>query len=150
MTRITFYITHHGFGHATREIEVINQLPQSVQVEIVTQVPRWLFERSINRPFDYVNLFHDPGVLQSDSLQQDLTRTRQVWKELLTHYPRQAEQESNRVLANNTRLLVGDISPFTVAVAQQARSFPPSSSPIQLGLDRTGISGNYTGISGND
>ncbi len=119
MPRICFYITSHGFGHSTREIEVISHIPNCVDVEIVTAAPEWLFERSLHRPFSYFELLHDPGIVQIDSLQQDVSQTRVTWERLLDQYPAMIQNELNRFRKNGTPdLVIGDISPFTIPLAE--------------------------------
>lgn len=114
--KIVFYITSHGFGHATREIEVISNLPELVEVEIVTTAPRWLFERSLKRAFQYTELLHDIGIVQHDSFEQDAAATYHRWMDLLDRYPAMAEKEAERLAGDDIFLLVGDVSPFVSAV----------------------------------
>jgi len=117
MTKIHYYISSHGFGHSTRAIEVINHIPSSVEVEIITSAPQWLFERSLTRPFEYRSLQHDAGILQIDCFKNDQQSTYDFWLGLLDDYPRMAEEEAGR-FKGGKNLVVGDISPFAVAVAQ--------------------------------
>ncbi len=119
MSKIHYYISSHGFGHSTRAIEVINHIPSSVEVEIITSAPQWLFDRSLIRPFEYRSLQHDAGIMQIDCLKNDQQSTYDFWNGLLDDYPRLAEEEVNRFQGGNN-LVVGDISPFAVAVAQKA------------------------------
>lgn len=121
MPRICFYISSHGFGHATREIEVINHLPERIEVEIVTAVPRWLFDHSVTRPFTYRELNHDSGIQQPNSFTQDLEGTYAHWMNLLDHYPQTAKAESQRFSSQSVNLVVGDISPFAAAVGAVTR-----------------------------
>jgi len=118
MKRICFYISSHGFGHATREIEIISHLPNEIEVEIVTAAPRWLFERSLERPFQFREMNHDPGILQRDSLHQDVESTLAHWQELLRLYPALAREEAHHLQTRNVTLVVGDISPFAPAVGR--------------------------------
>lgn len=121
MSKIAYYISSHGFGHSTRAIEVINHIPRSVDLEIVTHAPQWLFEHSIHRPFRFRDLHHDPGIMQVDSLRNDVERTYECWSRLLDQYPRMADAEAQRISEEGVTLAVGDISPFAVAVAQRAK-----------------------------
>lgn len=121
MSRIVYYISSHGFGHATRSVEVINCLSPIHEVEAVTAAPSWLIEKSLRRPCFIRALHHDCGIIQPDSFQQDLHSTLDEWHRLLDAYPAMAQAEVERLLASDTRLIVGDISPFAVAVAKLAR-----------------------------
>ncbi len=120
MAKINYYISGHGFGHATRAIEVINHLPESVEVEIVTSVPEWLFKKSVYRAYRYRELFHDPGIIQQDALRQDAGRTLERWTHLLDEYPAMARAEARRIAEEDVCLAAGDVSPFTIAAARAA------------------------------
>lgn len=120
MPRIAFYISSHGFGHATREIEVINNIPSQIEVEIITAVPQWLFDHSVYRPFEYIHKSHDIGLFQIDSTTPDIKKTLAMWNALLQEYDSIAKQEAERLLESNTSLVVGDISPMAVAAAKTA------------------------------
>ncbi len=51
---VVFYISGHGFGHASRQIGVINALlaaRSGTRVVIRTSAPQRLFDRSIEAPF---------------------------------------------------------------------------------------------------
>ncbi|MBN2327672.1 MAG: hypothetical protein JXR73_11005 [Candidatus Omnitrophica bacterium] len=120
MRKINYYISSHGFGHSTRAIEVINHIPEFVDVEIVTRAPQWLFDVSIRRPFRFRPLHHDPGIVQFDSLRSDLEKTYKCWESLLKDYPRMAEEEARRITDEQVGLAVGDVSPFAAAAASQA------------------------------
>jgi hypothetical protein len=133
MARICFYISSHGFGHATREIEVISQIPPAIDVEIITAVPRWLFEKSLVRPFDYTEFNHDCGIIQPDSFTQNLPATYARWCALLDQYPQFAEDEAARLRSHDVRAVVGDISPLAIAVA--ARLGVPSYLVANFGWD---------------
>ncbi len=120
MPSIVFYISSHGFGHSTRAMEVIANLPNHIDVTIVTAASEWLFQRYLTRPFHYRKLDHDCGVVQPDSLGTDTTTTLSRWNSLLENYPKMAESEATTIQKEGASLVVGDISPFAVAVAQQA------------------------------
>ena len=53
---IVFYISGHGFGHASRTIEVINailaQRPET-RVGVRTSAPRWLFDLTVKGKVTY-------------------------------------------------------------------------------------------------
>ena len=52
---VAFYISGHGFGHASRQIEIINALTRrapQMSVAIRTSAARWLFDRTLSRPLE--------------------------------------------------------------------------------------------------
>jgi hypothetical protein len=71
---IVFYISGHGFGHASRSIEVINAIlakRPEVRVGVRTSAPRWLFDLSVKGKVAYSTLECDTGVVQVDGLTLD-------------------------------------------------------------------------------
>ena len=72
---IVFYISGHGFGHAARDIEVINALlarQPDVQVHVRTSAPRWLFDLTVRGRVGFHAVETDVGVVQRDSLTPDI------------------------------------------------------------------------------
>jgi UDP:flavonoid glycosyltransferase YjiC (YdhE family) len=69
-----FYITGHGFGHASRVIEVINALlvrQPDLKIIIRSKTARWLFDLTVKGAFSYVGVECDTGIVQIDSLRLD-------------------------------------------------------------------------------
>ncbi len=78
MATVVFYISGHGFGHASRQIEVINALLRvrpDVLVHVRTRAARWLFDLTVEGPFTYTEVDTDVGVVQVDALTPDLPAT---------------------------------------------------------------------------
>jgi hypothetical protein len=70
---IVFYISGHGFGHASRDIELIRAiraLRADARVIVRTSVPRWFFA-SIADQVELQAFEADTGVVQRDSLSLD-------------------------------------------------------------------------------
>lgn len=114
---VAAYISSHGFGHATRCLEVLRHIPESIDIEIVGTTPLWLIESALQRPFRYHSLLHDIGIVQKTPLEQDIPETAARWTEMLSKYPAMAETEANRLRDRNVGLTLGDISPFSRAVS---------------------------------
>src|SRR5207244_3935606 len=71
---VVFYISSHGFGHASRQIEVINTLTSGapeLRVIVRSRIPTWLVEASVHRPVVLQPADTDTGVVQIDSLTTD-------------------------------------------------------------------------------
>ena len=116
---IAAYISSHGYGHATRCLEVLRHIPDAFDVEVVGTTPEWLVESSLQRPYGLQHLLHDAGVVQKTSLEQDIPATAERWTALLSEYPRLADAEADRLKDRDVRLTLGDISPFSRLVADR-------------------------------
>ena len=75
---LVFYISGHGFGHASRDIEVINGLLERVpdlEVHVRTYAPQWLFDLTVRGDVHYHRVDCDTGVVQRDTLNPDIDAT---------------------------------------------------------------------------
>jgi hypothetical protein len=120
---IVFYISGHGFGHASRSIEVINailaQRPET-RVGVRTSVPRWLFDLTVKGKVTYSTLECDTGVVQADALTLDeadsIRRAAAFHSDLVTR----AASETRSLRELGAGLIVGDIPPLAFAVGASA------------------------------
>lgn len=75
---VAFCISGHGFGHASRQVEVINALGRlrpDVSIDVYTVASRWLLERTILVPAAIHEVACDTGAVQHDSLDLDIPAT---------------------------------------------------------------------------
>jgi hypothetical protein len=120
---LAYFISPHGYGHAARASAVMTALCRrypTAQFEIFTRIPRWFFEDSLAGPFGYHELLTDIGLAQKDSLREDLPETLTRLAAFLPFKPAQVEALAGQVNRLNCRLVLCDISPLGLAVAQAA------------------------------
>ena len=121
--RVAYFISPHGFGHAARAASVmaaLQHLAPAVQWEIFTQVPRWFFEDSLLQPFGYHVLLSDIGLVQKTSLLADIPATLQRLQEFFPFDHTLVATLAHTVRALGCALVLCDIAPLGIAVAQQA------------------------------
>jgi UDP-N-acetylglucosamine:LPS N-acetylglucosamine transferase len=121
--RIAYFISAHGFGHATRAaavMEAIAASDASIQFEIFTTVPPWLFEDSLGAPATYHALQTDIGLVQTSAFQVDLGATLQHLDRFYPVEQRRLEELSRQIKQLNCALVVCDIAPLGILVAAQA------------------------------
>ena len=120
---VVFYISGHGFGHASRQIEIINALialRPDVRIVIRTNAPRLLFDQAVMRPFSLTPGEPDTGVVQIDSLQVDAAASiRRAWQFHRTLDAR-ADAEARLLERHNATLVAGDMPPLAFAAAAAA------------------------------
>ena len=118
-----FYISGHGFGHASRQIEIINAvtaLRPDVRILIRTSAPLALFDQAVRRPFLLAAGDPDTGVVQIDSLRVDTTASiRRAWEFHRTLDAR-AAAEARLLERHDATLVVGDMPPLACAAAAAA------------------------------
>ena len=116
---IVFYISGHGFGHASRSIEVINAIlakrPET-RIGVRTAAPRWLFDLTVKGKVSFSTLETDTGVVQIDALTLDeadsIRRASAFHSDLVTR----AASETRVLRELGAGLIVGDIPPLAFAV----------------------------------
>jgi L-arabinokinase len=120
---IVFYISSHGFGHASRSIEVINAIlakrPET-RIGVRTAAPRWLFDLTVKGKVSFSTLETDTGVVQIDALTLDeadsIRRAASFHSDLVTR----AASETRSLRELGAGLIVGDIPPLAFAVGAAA------------------------------
>ena len=120
---VVFYISGHGFGHASREIAVVNALiPRLRGHEIVirTSAARWLFDHGIRGDFTYRAGDCDTGVVQIDSLRLDARETIARADAFTRRLPDDAAREARLLRDRSARLVVSDAPPLGCAAARAA------------------------------
>jgi UDP:flavonoid glycosyltransferase YjiC (YdhE family) len=117
--RIVFYISGHGFGHASRSLEVIRALMarrSGVAVTVRTSVPRRRFDAGL----DVIEFPADTGMLQTDSLQVDVAGSLRAAAAFHARLPEKAEAEGRFLREAGVDLVVGDIPALAFAAAAVA------------------------------
>jgi L-arabinokinase len=120
---IVFYVSGHGFGHASRTIEVINAVlarrPET-RIGVRTSAPRWLFDLTVKGKVAFSTLECDTGVVQIDALTLDeadsIRRAAAFHSDLVTR----AASETRVLRELGAGLIVGDIPPLAFAVGAAA------------------------------
>jgi len=120
---IVFYVSGHGFGHASRVIEVINALQAKaprVTVHVRTSAARWLFDLTARGPMTFDHVVTDVGVVQVDSLTPDLRATLDRAAAFDGAADRVADEEARRLEALKASLVVADLPPLALVAAGRA------------------------------
>ena len=120
---VVFYISGHGFGHASRDIELIRELRAQrpdARVIVRTSVPRWLFAPIADRAVQVQLLETDTGVVQLDSLTLDEEATARQAARFYASFDRRVAIEAALIRGVGADLVVGDIPPLAGAAAAAA------------------------------
>jgi hypothetical protein len=120
---VCFYISGHGFGHASRQIEVINALgaaSPSTTILIRTSAPRWLFDRTLRVPVRLVPDECDTGIVQLDSLHLDASETIRRAAAFHGSLRDRARVESELLREHGVTLVIADAPPLACAAASAA------------------------------
>ncbi len=120
---IAYFISPHGYGHAARACAVmsaIHGLCSSITFEIFTTIPQWFFQQSIPGIFMYHSLLTDIGIVQETPLHEDLPETLCKLDSFLPYDQSHVADLSKEINNLKCGLIICDISPLGIAVAQNA------------------------------
>jgi len=122
--RVVFYVSGHGFGHATRQVTIINRLKwrlPEARIIIRSNAPRWLFDNNLKCEFEFQQVTTDVGVVQKDSLHLDKKETLRQAADFFSNVEELIEREVEVLRRMRVDLIVGDISPLAFEVASRLK-----------------------------
>ena len=120
---VVFYITGHGFGHASRDIEIINALrvrQPGLPIIVCTGVPAWLIQNSVTQPIELREVECDTGLEQLDSLHLDAQASLRRAGEFYKNFDQKVVIEREFLRACQARLVLADIPPLAFDAAAAA------------------------------
>ncbi len=123
MQPIVWYVSGHGFGHASRDIEIINALRErcpGLPVVVRTGAKRWIFDLTLKQPVDFQPVECDTGVVQIDSLRLDEEATVRQAASFYEGFDSKVAAERDLLRSLRPALLIGDVPPLAFAAARAA------------------------------
>jgi hypothetical protein len=117
---IAFYISGHGFGHASRQVEIINAFAArhpDAGILVRSTAARWLLERTIASPFELIAEPTDTGIVQIDSLRLDAAATIAAAGDFHSTLDARAEREARLLRDRGVSLVLCDAPPLACAAA---------------------------------
>ncbi|KAG2614045.1 hypothetical protein PVAP13_4KG375902 [Panicum virgatum] len=115
-----FYLTGHGFGHATRAVEVVRHLVAAGhEVHVATAVPEFVFTAEVRSPRLRIRrVLLDCGAVQADALTVDPLATLEKYRETAV-VPRESilRAESEWLSSIKADLVVSDVVPVVCRAA---------------------------------
>ena len=120
---IVFYVSGHGFGHASRSIEVINALlarRPELRIIIRSSVAPWLVERSARPGVELSPVEVDTGVVQLDSLHLDPAASVARSTEFMSSLAARVGAEVEFLREAAASVTISDVPPLGIAAARAA------------------------------
>ncbi len=121
--RLAYFITPHGFGHASRAAAVMNVLYRLIpgaEIDIYTLVPDWFFKESLEGAYHYHKLCTDVGLIQQTSMNEDLPATLNHLREFFNGFDALAAHLANQPEIHESRAVICDISALGIETAHRA------------------------------
>jgi hypothetical protein len=125
MRTVVFYISGHGFGHASREVEVINALQTTpgppLHLVIRSSVAPDLLSRTVQGPYELRPGPCDSGIVQSSSVAHDDEASAREALAFYSTFDDRIASEAAALAQDEVGLIVGDIPPLAFEVADRLR-----------------------------
>lgn len=118
-TEIGYFVSAHGFGHATRTIAVLSALHELIadlQVRLFTTVPESLF-KTCSFPYTYHRITTDVGLVQNSALTTELQATTEQLGRFIPLSDKSIQKCTG--LCRHCQLIICDISILGIVVAKQ-------------------------------
>jgi hypothetical protein len=119
---LCFSITAHGFGHGAISCSVINTLMRSypdIKITVISLLNEsYLTSRLIGK-FDLIQVANDFGMLMDSAIKVDVKKSAVKYQQLFNHWPEAVQQEREILEKLNPDCVISNISPVTLAAAQQ-------------------------------
>ena len=124
---VVVYISGHGFGHASRVIEVINALlaeGPALHIIVKTTAAKWLFDLTVKIPSagrcDYDLIECDTGIVQIDSLRLDEPASVQRALDFMSTFDERVEREAAALRQIGAALVVADMPALGIVAGARA------------------------------
>jgi hypothetical protein len=118
-----FYISGHGFGHASREVEIINALQMTdgapLRIVIRSAVAPDLLSRTVRGPYELRPGPSDTGIVQSSSVAHDDEASVREALAFYSTFDDRISAEATALRHDEVALVVGDIPPLAFEVAER-------------------------------
>ena len=123
MRDILFYVSGHGYGHATRIAALIRALralgPRDLRIHVRTQAPRWLFTDA-DPDASCSEAPIDVGMLQHNPLDVDLPGTLSAHEAFCARWDAAVAREADWMRDLRPLLVAGDVPALAFAAAHRA------------------------------
>ena len=119
---IAVFISPHGFGHAARATAVMEEMNRrgEVRFEVFTTVPEVFFQDYLDGPLRLHPIECDIGLRQRSALEIDIQGSVKALEDLRAGMNKVVERVARSVVDLGCSLVLCDISPMGILVAEQA------------------------------
>ena len=115
---VVFYISGHGFGHASRSIEIINAMIErtpDLKIIIRSSIASWLVNRTAAAGVTLSPAEVDTGVVQLDSLNLDAAESIRRAEAFMSTFDQRVSTEAAFLRANDALMTISDLPALGIA-----------------------------------
>jgi L-arabinokinase len=117
------YVSGHGFGHASRTIELLNAIAErapDVRIAVRTAVVPWLFAATARPGISVTAVECDTGAVQIDSLRLDEVETVRRARQFMATFDDRVAAEAAAIVREDAALVIADVPPLGIAAGRAA------------------------------
>ncbi|KAI9141429.1 hypothetical protein BKA69DRAFT_410058 [Paraphysoderma sedebokerense] len=121
MKYIAFYVSGHGFGHATRALQLCVRLLSSSHVSkiwIISAAPEFIFKSVLSNRCIYRNRLIDSGVIQTDAVTVDPDKSFEDLRYVMENKDTYISEEMDFLKKNDVSLVLTDASYIPIRAAK--------------------------------
>ena len=121
--KIAYFISSHGFGHATRAaaiMEALYHLDPEIHFDIFSGTPEWLFHDAGLPNYTYHPGAVDVGLVQLSPMEHDLPRSAETINSYLNSIPKRSDALAAELKSLDIDIVVCDISPLGIIAGKKA------------------------------
>lgn len=119
---LVIYISGHGFGHASRDVEILHAvaaLVPDIRIIVRSAVHPGLLERTLRVQYELRPGACDTGIIQRSSIEQDDAGTVDAAIDFYASYDARIAAEADALANDRVSIVVGDIAPIAFEVASR-------------------------------
>ncbi len=116
--RIALYVSGHGFGHATRQVALMEEIAKRSKVEFLlrTEAPSALFKEA-GIAFELESDRFDVGMIQKSALVIDMPATLRSHRAIIADFDARVDRERSRLIQFAPDLVLSDCGPLPIEAA---------------------------------
>jgi L-arabinokinase len=122
VTAVIFYISGHGFGHASRQVEIVNLLGARQphhRIVLRTAANPALLERTVSVPYELRPGACDTGIIQATSVAHDDEATIGEATAFYSNFDERVDADVRAFERQHVSVVVSDIAPLAFEVAER-------------------------------
>ena len=120
---IAYFISSHGFGHASRASAIMEALilrDPGLHFEIFSGTPEWFFRDSYLTGYTFHPGAVDVGLVQKSPMEHDLPQTVRTVTDYLKSIPEKSASLAEILKKTDVQAVICDISPLGIAAGEKA------------------------------
>ncbi len=121
--KIFYYVSGHGFGHASRVCEIVNIIYKkypSLDLRLKSTAPKWFFDWGLLMDYSYEYLSTDVGVMQNDCRFSLIESTLKTYEDFIKKEDKIIKNQVDSIELEKPDLIISDSSSLVMEISDKA------------------------------